>query len=145
MEIVATGPLPPGDTLILEQFAEQTSDAVWRIDQARMLEAVEQGNAIDRMEAFLRARCGSEIPDNVWVFFREAADRASRLADLGAARLIEAQDAALAQLIANDGTLRSLCILAGERHIVVPEENEAAFRRALHRLGYGLPKKPTSE
>ncbi|MBN1979808.1 MAG: helicase-associated domain-containing protein [Anaerolineae bacterium] len=145
MEIVATETLPPGDTLILEQFAEQTSDAVWRIDQARLLEAVEQGHATDRMEAFLRARSDSEIPDNVRVFFREAADRASRLADLGAARLIEAQDAALAQLIANDSTLRSLCMLAGERHIVVPEENEAAFRRALHNLGYGLPKRPTSE
>ncbi|MEJ2149974.1 MAG: helicase-associated domain-containing protein [Chloroflexota bacterium] len=143
MEIVATEPLPPGDTLILEQFAEQTSDAVWRIDQARLLEAVEQGHAIDRMEDFLRARSDGEIPDNVQVFFREAADRASRLADLGAARLIEAHDAALAQLIANDGTLRSLCLLAGEKHIVVPEENEAAFRRALHDLGYGLPGTPT--
>jgi hypothetical protein len=145
LEIVATEPLPPGDTLILEQFAEQTSDAVWRIDQLRLLEAVEQGHATDRMEAFLRARSDGKIPDNVQVFFREAADRASRLADLGAARLIEAHDAALAQLIANDGTLRSLCMLAGERHIVVPEENEAAFRRALHNLGYGLPKRPTSK
>jgi hypothetical protein len=27
----------------------------------------------------------------------------------------------------------------------VPEENEAAFRRSLHNLGYGLPKGPTSE
>jgi hypothetical protein len=145
MEIVATGPLPPGDALVLEQFAEQTSDAVWRIDQARLLDAVEQGHAVDRMEAFLRARSGGEMPDNVQVFFHEAADRASRLADLGAARLIETRDAALAQLIANDSTLRSLCMLAGERHIVVPEENESAFRRALHKLGYGLPRKPTSE
>jgi hypothetical protein len=143
MEIVATGPLLPGDTLVLEQFAEQTSDAVWRIDQTRLLEAVEQGHTIDRMEAFLKARSDGEIPDNVQVFFREAADRVSRLADLGAARLIEARDAVLAQLIANDGSLRSLCMLAGERHIVVPEENEAAFRRALHDLGYGLPGTPT--
>jgi hypothetical protein len=145
MEIVATEPLPPGDTLVLDQFAEQTSDAVWRIDQARLLEAVEQGYEIDRMEAFLRARCGDEMPDNVLVFFREAADRASRLADMGAARLIEARDAALAQLIANDSALRSLCMLAGESYIVVPEENESAFRRALHDLGYGLPKRPTSD
>jgi len=118
---------------------------VWRIDQARLLEAVEQGHAIGRMEAFLRARSSSEIPDSVQIFFREAADRASRLTDLGAARLIEAQDEMLAQLIANDSSLRAMCLLAGERHIVVPEENESAFRRALHRLGYGLPKKPTSE
>jgi hypothetical protein len=145
MEIVATEPLPPGDALVLDQFTEQTSDAVWRIDRARLLTAAEQGHAIEHMEAFLKARSGGEMPENVRVFFREAADRASCLADRGTARLIEAQDAALAQLIANDSALRSLCTLAGERHIVVPEENESAFRRALHKLGYGLPRKPTSE
>jgi hypothetical protein len=52
--------------------------------------------------------------------------------------LIEAQDAALAQLIANDPRTRSLCLLAGERHLVVPEENERAFRRALRQMGYGV-------
>ncbi|MBU0495073.1 MAG: hypothetical protein KKB13_24775, partial [Chloroflexi bacterium] len=73
------------------------------------------------------------------VFFQDVAERAARLADRGPALLIEAEDTVLAQLIANDGRLRSLCLLAGDRYLVVPAESESAFRRALRELGYGLP------
>ncbi len=139
LEVVATEPLPPGDVLFLEQFAERTSDVVWRIQPTLLLEAVEQGHSVAEMEAFLKAKAGDSLPDNVEVFFKEMGDRASRLVDRGSARLIEAQDAALAQLITNDSHLRSLCMLAGERYIVVPADAEKAFRRALHKLGYGLP------
>jgi hypothetical protein len=60
--------------------------------------------------------------------------------DRGSARLIEVQDVALAQLIVNDRRLKSLCMLAGERHIVVPTDAESAFRRTLRELGYTLQK-----
>ena len=72
------------------------------------------------------------------VFFAEAAARAQKLVDRGPARLIEVEDAALALLITSHARLRSLCMLAGERHIVVPSESERAFRRALRQLGYVL-------
>ncbi|MBU0702549.1 MAG: helicase-associated domain-containing protein [Chloroflexi bacterium] len=139
MDVVATEPLPPGDALILELFAEQTSDVVWKIEPARLLEAIEQGHSVADVETFLKAKSGGSLPGTVEIFFQETADRASRLKDRGPARLIEAQDEALAQLIANDSRLRSLCMLAGERHIVVSESDEKAFRRALHELGYSLP------
>ncbi len=42
----------------------------------------------------------------------------------------------MAQLIANNSRLRSLCVLAGERHLVVLAENEKAFRHGLRELGY---------
>jgi hypothetical protein len=56
------------------------------------------------------------------------------------AKLDEVQQAAVAQLIANDSSLRALCMVAGERHLVVPKDNQAAFRRALRKLGYGVPQ-----
>lgn len=139
LDVVASEPLPPGDVLVLEQFAEQASDRVWKIQPERLLKAVEQGYSVAEMEAFLRAKAGGTLPDNVTVFFKETAERVSRLVDRGPARLIETRDAALAQLIVNDSRLRSLCLLAGERYIVVPEENERTFRRALRKLGYSLP------
>ena len=66
------------------------------------------------------------------------AERVAQLTDRGPARLVEVQDPTLALLIANDSRLRSLCLLAGERHLVIPAEGEKAFRRALHELGYAL-------
>ena len=53
--------------------------------------------------------------------------------------MIEAKDSVLAQLIVSDRRLQSLCMLAGEKHIVVPTDSEAVFRRTLRKLGYGLP------
>jgi hypothetical protein len=74
----------------------------------------------------------------VAVLLAETAERVAGLQNRGEALLIEAKDPVLAQLIANDGKLRSLCLLAGEQTIVVPKENEAAFRRNLRQLGYGV-------
>ncbi len=138
LDVVATAPLPPGDVLFLERFTERMSDVVWRIRPMRLLEAVEEGYSVADVQAFLRAKAGGLLPDNVEVFFQEMAERASRLVDRGPAWLIEAQDAALAQLVVNDSELRSLCMLAGERYIVVPADAESAFRRALHKLGYAV-------
>ncbi|MFH1006090.1 MAG: hypothetical protein V1800_01145 [Candidatus Latescibacterota bacterium] len=139
LDVVATELLPPGDVLFLEMFATQTADLVWRIQSPRLLKALEDGHSVGDVEAFLTARSGGSLPDNVAIFFMDMADRASHLTDRGPARLIEATDAVLAHLIVNDRNLRSLCMLAGERAIVIPEENERAFRRALRELGYGLP------
>jgi len=138
MEIVETEPLSPGDILVLEQFAEQTSDVVWKIERIKLLKAVEQGHSVADMAAFLQTRAGGNLPDTVTIFFRETSERVSSLVDRGTARLIQVQDTALAQLVVNDRRLRSLCMLAGEHHIVVPSEHESAFRRALRELGYGL-------
>ncbi len=139
MDVVTTEPLLPADALFLELFAEQTSDAVWKIKNARLLKAMEQGHSVADMQTFLRAKSGGSLPDNVVIFFKEASERALRLKDRGSAWLIEAQDEALAQLIANESRLKSLCMPAGERYIVIPAGNEKAFRRALHELGYILP------
>jgi hypothetical protein len=138
MEIVATEVPSPADVLFLERIAVPRSDFVWQIERARVLEAAEQGYAVADIVDFLRAKSSNALPDNVATFFREAAERASSIVARGPALLIEARDAALAALIANDSRTRSLCLLAGERHLVVPAEVESAFRRALHDLGYGL-------
>jgi hypothetical protein len=124
--------------LTLEQFAEPVSGDVWKIQPIRLLETLEQGYAVADMEAFLKAKAGGTLPQAVTDFFQEMADRVSRLVDRGPARLIEVRDAALAHRLATDSRLSSLCMLAGERHIVVSIGAESTFLRALHELGYGI-------
>jgi hypothetical protein len=138
MEVVAVEALPPSDVLYLEGFAEPTADRVWAIRREKVLEALEGGERADEIISFLRAKSVTPLSENVVANLAEWGDRASRLALCGPALWIEVQDAALAQLVANDSRTRSLCMLAGERHLVVPAEAEIAFRRALHELGYGL-------
>jgi hypothetical protein len=76
------------------------------------------------------------LPQTISVNLAETAQRLEQLTDRGPARLLEVRDPIVAQLIANDSRLRSLCLLAGERHLVVLAENEKTFRRGLRELGY---------
>lgn len=137
-DVVAIGSLPPGDQLFLEQFASQTAENVWKIERARLIEALENRQRIADIETFLQANSADDLPHPVAVLLTETAERVAGLQQRGEALLIETKDPVLAQLIANDGKLRSLCLLAGERTIVVPKENEATFRRNLRKLGYGV-------
>jgi hypothetical protein len=50
------------------------------------------------------------------------------------------KDVEAAARVAHDRQTRSLCRLAGNQYLVVPEKNEQAFRTALKKLGYVLPR-----
>ncbi len=49
-------------------------------------------------------------------------------------------DPAVAAFITRDRNLGSLCHLIGDRHLVVPLDHERKFRKALLKLGYGIPE-----
>jgi hypothetical protein len=140
-EIAAIGPpLEPADALLLGSYATQTADAVWKLDQARLLEALEEGHDITVLAELLVSLSGQPLPETVERFLGDMAARVRSLKSLGTARLIECADAALATLIANDSRTKPFCLLAGERHLAVPAESEARFRSALRKVGYSLPK-----
>lgn len=139
LELAATGePLAAGDRLVLDRYAERVSDLVWRLGPGKLLAALEQGGSVAELQEFLSARSAVPLPAAVTRFLQDVEERAKRLRDRGAARLIECADPALAALVANHARTRRLCFLAGERHVVVPAASEPAFRRALRGLGYAL-------
>ena len=140
LEVVAVEPpLSAADRLVLERFAEQASENVWKLTNAKLLPLLEEGGSLDQLAEFLTARSGEELPHTVQVFLDDLRERAGMLRDLGAARLIECRDAALARMLAADPQLRDKCQLAGERQLVFRAADEKAVRRALRRLGYILP------
>lgn len=139
LDVVACQDLFAADRLALDAFAEKTSDSVWRLDAAKLLTWIERGRSVDEAREFLIARVGEPLPPTASRFFDDLAERAGRLADRGLARLVECDDAALAALIAHDRRAKRLCLLAGERHLVVKSSDEPAFRRAVREIGYPLP------
>ena len=137
LEITAIGSeLDQGDRIALDTYAIQVSDLVWRLDQAKLLAAVEEGRPIDEIREFLAARSRVAIPATVARLLDDVAARSTRIRDQGLARLVECTDPVLAALIANDSRTRKHCMLAGERHLVVPASSEAAFKRTLRDVGY---------
>jgi hypothetical protein len=140
LEVVATGEsLGAADRMVLQSYAGQVSDRVWQITAEHVLGALEAGGSLDELSEFLAARSVKPLPEPVLQLLQDLRERAGRIEDGGVARLISCDDAALAALVANDTRIRRLCMLAGDRHIVVPARSERAFRRALRELGYPLP------
>jgi hypothetical protein len=137
--VTADRPLGPADALFLERFAERTSDAVWRIDACKILEAVEKGMTVAELREFLEAKSAAPLPQTVAVFLDDLADKTGKLTDCGTARLIACAEPHVAELLAHDRKLRNLCQRAGERQLVFRAADEAAVRRALRELGYVLP------
>lgn len=139
LEIVGTGEeLSRADRLALGAYAEEVSDFVWRLTSARVLEAVEQGRAVQEIRRFLEERSGAALPDTVKRLLQDAAQRSAQVTDRGLVRLVECADPALAVLLSRDARTRRHCMQAGERHLVVSPAAEAAFRRGLRALGYLL-------
>jgi 2-methylisocitrate lyase-like PEP mutase family enzyme len=109
---------------------------VWTLRRDKYLAAVASRRPDDEIVRFLAARSHADLPAAVTAFFQDAAADAHKLRDLGPARVIECQDAAL---VANDRRLRKLSWRCGERHLIVPTAAEVQFRKGLHDLGYALP------
>lgn len=138
-EIVATEEsLSPADRVMLDRYAESSSDYVWQLSRTRLVAELEASGSLGDVSEFLAARSITPIPASVLELFADLQARAGRVRDGGEARLIECADAALATLVANDARTRRLCLLAGERHLVVPARSERAFRRAVREIGYPL-------
>jgi hypothetical protein len=139
LDIVALGEITVGDRLVLDAYAERTSDRVWSLTATALLAARDTGRSLEELRRFLGNRCHTELPSTVTTLIDDVARRASRLRDLGMTQLVECADPVLATLIANDRRLRTLCRLVGDRHLAIPPEHGTAFRKGLRTLGYALP------
>ncbi|MBD1913153.1 MULTISPECIES: helicase-associated domain-containing protein [unclassified Leptolyngbya] len=148
LEVVAVSELSRADRLLLNSFLVSVSDVVWKLDQAKLLDAIAQGRTVKELQDWLMASSGEPLPQPVTQFLADLQTRTTSLQDLGAARLIRCADAALAAQIASDSRTKAYCFLAdqpkaigtgGACYLVVPAETETKFRNGLKKMGYSLP------
>jgi hypothetical protein len=136
----------PNDRAFLERIAAVQSQDVYRLSRDLLLEAAASGLALGQVKAFLEIKSGqplADFPQIVRVFFEDLEKRLGALREGGRMVMIEGDDTYLLTELANNSALRSLVQLAtiGERSVLlVPEDQEAAVRRALKKLGY-IPRK----
>jgi hypothetical protein len=136
--VVVTGKLMPADTMLLDAFAERTSDRVWTLTTSTALAALNTGRQLGELATFLH-RAQHQLPQTVTQFLTDFVSRTSHLSNHGLILLIECTDPALAVMIARDRATSKLCRPVGDRHLVVPVEHDTAFRKAVQTLGYALP------
>jgi DNA-binding transcriptional MerR regulator len=141
LQIKVTGAeLLPDEAMLLETYAEKESDRLWHLSRDKTLAAVESGLPLAELREFLQARDEQPLPETVEGFIIKTEKQARALSHKGTALLIECAEAEVAEAITAHERLKKLCLRAGERHLVVPVEAEEQFRKAIHSLGYGMPR-----
>lgn len=140
LRVCADMPLSPDERLTLETFANAETDGVWRLAGDRILAAIETGHDADELRAFLAARDDQPLPEMVEGFLRNVERGARAIRTVGTALLIECADEETAARLGADERMSKLCMRAGPRHLVVRTKAEAAFRKAVRELGYGMPR-----
>jgi hypothetical protein len=138
-DIVIVGTLPAADRLVLDRFAEPSSEGVWKLSASKILDAVEKGGTVDEVEQFLRSRCVGELPDTVAQSLNDLRSKAARLIDAGACRLLECADEFVAAELASDRQLKGKCLRTGDRFLVIREADLAAVQKVVRKLGYVWP------
>ena len=138
---VQGAPLTQDEALLLETYARQEAEDVWRLDRDKTLTALESGSRMDELREFLSTRDEQPLPETVEGFLDTTVRRSQALVPQGTALLIECADAALAEQLATHERTAKLCRRTGERGLVVRTEAEARFRKAIRELGYGMPRR----
>ncbi|OHB78247.1 MAG: hypothetical protein A2W31_04545 [Planctomycetes bacterium RBG_16_64_10] len=132
--------LTPADRATLELFAKRKGDHLWSLDSQHILNYVESGGSVEDVTRFLTHNTGQEIPHTVAVFLNDLTGNLAAVRGTERAILVEMKDAEVAARVAHDRQTKSLCRLAGDQYLVVPEKDEQAFRTAMKKLGYVLPR-----
>ena len=88
LEIVASGePLSPADSFLLDSYTQRKSDAVWSLNQEKLLSVLEAGKKVSALRELLETRSSDPLPETVDRFLHDMEDRGSRLQDLGSGPL----------------------------------------------------------
>ncbi len=140
LRLCADMPMSPEERLALEIWADTEADGVWRLDRARTLAAVEDGHDVDDLRTFLTARDDQPLPEKVEGFLRSVERGGKALRERGRALLVECASEEIAARLAADERISKLCLPAGKKHLAVHAKSEAAFRKAIRELGYGMPR-----
>ncbi len=124
---------------LLEQFAQKTSDAVWKLDETRIVAHLEQGGNVETVRETLAQHTSDPLPETVNSFLNGIQKRASAVSGIEDALIIRFNDKTTAALIANDTAAAKLCMPAGGKAVAVPRNREQAFRTLMKKKGYPIP------
>ena len=121
MRVRARHPLSTEERFIIESWANPLSDGVWRIDREKTLLALESGHQVEQLRSFLAERDVQPLPEQVEGFLRNIERDAGALTLKGSARLLECASAEVATRVAEGRRAGKLCLLAGDKCLVVDE------------------------
>lgn len=137
---VLSGDLSTEESLFLDMWADQEDPMLWRLSRSKILTMLENGRPISELSDFLEKRDEQGLPETIAGFLSLIERQANALKNTGAVLLIECADKDLLKLITTHQLTQSLCQKLGANHIAIKTGDEERFRKAIKKLGYGMPK-----
>lgn len=134
-----SGTLLPADRVLLERIAAaRPNGSSWEITSASLSAAVQAGFPAADVRPFLENLLGG-LPDELDFLISDVEAGGERFSLVGRGVVLRLRDAALAERLAADASLRRSVLQAGGDYIVVLPGNEKAVQRRLRRMGFVLP------
>ena len=137
LDVVIAGRADPHTSMVLDLFAERSSETTWCLSRGGLLRAIDAGHALSLLTELLEINIQGALPETVAQLFEDTRKRASALSDEGLWQVYEATDSATAAEISHHKATRKLCRRIGDRHLLVAPNKIAAFRMGIVAQGYG--------
>lgn len=124
--------------ILLNMFCDQETETTWRLSKVKSIEASQQGFQLNLLRDFIEKHDDQPLPETLEAFILSVEKNSTALRTEGSAVLIECTSEDIARIISEHDSTRHLCRRAGEKHLVVLNVHEQAFRKCANTLGYGL-------
>jgi len=134
----AKGASDPQVEMMLDTWASREGESCWRLNKARMIEALENGHDLDGFHRFLTERDDQPLPESVEALFKSCRAQAGAVHAVGPALVYECRDKTTCATIAKHPEMAGLCQPVGDKRLVVSIQCESRFREALRIIGFGL-------
>ena len=122
----------------LDQVATSEADGVYRLDEQKILLALEQGADFAALCHFLARHNQGSLPKEIDAWLAKI-DRNSRAFSIKTeALLIQADSGELVQKVLADPDLRKFSRTLDDGTLVIPSSRKTRFRNRLRELGYGV-------
>ena len=135
---ILAGSSQAAERFLLETWAEPVAAGIWRLEPVRGREAIERGQSVADLAAFLRQCDDQPLPETVEGFFKTCESDGRALQNRGEAQLFECRDAKTATAVYAQKELLNQCFRIGETHLAVPTAHLAKFRKVVRSLGLGI-------
>jgi hypothetical protein len=128
----------PHVEMMLDTWAQREGDGCWRLDQARILQAMENGLDIVAFRDFLNNQETQPLPEPIEALLQFCCRQADAVRPQEPAFIYRCRDEETCRVICEHPEMHDLCQPLDTKQLVVATRNEARFRETLRVIGFGL-------
>jgi hypothetical protein len=125
----------PDHSLYLDKIAGQIEVGRWHLSLTSLLNALKQGETLKEIKGFINQISLKNPGKPLEKLFKHAEERSSEVVDKGKVTLL-ACNREIRKQILTDKKMSTLCLPAGDHHLVISPEKEEPFAKYLEALGF---------